>query len=186
MTTLHKGYRESDKTFAPGERIIFTQNDKRLGVQNGLSGTIDRIDEQGNFFVNLKDNKKVVFNIADYAHIDYGYALTLYKSQGQTCRKAILVHSPNEKLNSEAFYVAATRATHEFTVLTPDKERLRKGVEKAQDKTSTREWGENGAKDAMEYARMEREKVPSAMEYVRMEKEKLSKETQVANAGMKK
>ncbi|MDR0453342.1 MAG: relaxase domain-containing protein [Deferribacteraceae bacterium] len=135
-----QAFKEFDKTFAPGEKIIFTQNDKKLGVQNGLSGTIEKIDNHGNFFVNLKDNKQVTFNINDYAHIDYGYALTLYKSQGQTCRKSILVHSPGESLNSEAFYVAATRATHEFTILTPDKESLRKGTEKAQDKTSTREW----------------------------------------------
>jgi ATP-dependent exoDNAse (exonuclease V) alpha subunit len=134
--------REKQLVLSPGEKIIFTKNDRKLGVQNGLSGIIESIDKDKNITIQLKD-RKVTFNTNRYSNLDYGYALTLHKAQGQTCEKAIFVHSAGDNVSTESFYVAATRATHNVKVLTPNKDALFNSVCKAQDKTSTREFVHN-------------------------------------------
>ena len=133
---------EVNKDFTIGEKIVFTRNDKKIGVQNGLTGTIEYLDAHGNIKVKA-DGRTVAFNIGDYNNIDRGYAQTVIKSQGQTAFKTVYVHARNDPLNTEAFYVAATRTTNEFVLLTNDKERLTERAQQRQLKTSTRDFTDN-------------------------------------------
>lgn len=136
-------YRESEKELAIGDKIIFTKNDKLLKVQNGLSGTIKSMDDLGNVRINIENDKEINFNLKNYAHIDYGYAQTLYKAQGQTCDKAIMVHNKNDKLMIESFYVAATRAKKEFKIITADAEQFKNAIKNEDEKMSTRDFISN-------------------------------------------
>lgn len=44
---IHRDESTDTKRFAPGDRIVFTMNDKELGVANGVAGLIREIDMSG-------------------------------------------------------------------------------------------------------------------------------------------
>lgn len=91
---------------AQGERILFRQNDKKLGVRNGDLATISKINAHE--FVAILDSGEQVVIPKSYTHIDYGYALTVHKSQGMTIDKAsVYIDSPYWDRNLA--FVAMTR-----------------------------------------------------------------------------
>lgn len=65
-----------------GERILFRQNNKLLGIRNGDLATITEINPS-TFKANLDSGEQVSIPVS-YKYIDYGYALTVHKSQGMT------------------------------------------------------------------------------------------------------
>jgi Ti-type conjugative transfer relaxase TraA len=73
------------RSFAEGDRILFTHNDYGLGVKNGSLGTILALD-QNKIKVSLdrKDSKELSFSPNLYPYIDNGWATTIHKSQGVT------------------------------------------------------------------------------------------------------
>ncbi|MEM3484364.1 MAG: MobF family relaxase [Candidatus Methanomethyliaceae archaeon] len=86
------------------EKIMTLKNDKRLGIKNGESWVVKSIDKQGN--ITLKnDSKEKSFNVKAYNYIDYGYASTVYKSQGMTVRKVIYCVSEKTNYNENVHRV---------------------------------------------------------------------------------
>lgn len=110
-----------EKSFAIGDKVVFLKNDKHhikiLGlegqtnhlsfIKNGSRGTLESVNAQGDVVVRLQNKATAHFNIRDYHHIDYGYTLTIHKSQGQTVDFTIVAASKN--MDSKALYVAMTR-----------------------------------------------------------------------------
>lgn len=91
---------------ALGERILFRQNHKQLGVRNGELATITNINTN-ELHATLDSGEKVVIP-KSYAFIDYGYALTVHKSQGMTINHAsVFIDSPYWDRNLA--FVAMTR-----------------------------------------------------------------------------
>ena len=84
-------YRSEERNFAEGDRIQFTAPFKQERVANRELGSIERIDTQGNLQVRLDSGRTVRFNLQEHSHLDYGYAMTSYSSQGQTADR-VLVH----------------------------------------------------------------------------------------------
>jgi Ti-type conjugative transfer relaxase TraA len=75
-----------------GERILFRQNNKPLGVRNGDLATITEINAKG--LTARLDSGEQVQIPHNYKWIDYGYALTVHKSQGMTVEHAsVLIDS---------------------------------------------------------------------------------------------
>lgn len=114
------------KSFCPGDKIIFLKNDHKLGIKNGQLGKIESIN---NNILKISSNNKTFFlNTDTYKHIDHGYALTSYKSQGMTVDKAIInIDSHQSKLNSRnAFYVNISRAKNGVSVYTDSKDKISK------------------------------------------------------------
>ena len=75
-------YREyHDRTFAKGDRILFTRNDKGLGVSNGTLGTILSL-RQGKVKVALDGDgsKTVSFSPKLYPFFDNGWGTTIRKA----------------------------------------------------------------------------------------------------------
>lgn len=74
--------------FAVGDRILFTKNDRELGVRNGLLGTVEAVGENQisvKFYRNGQDeSRRPTIFPKRYSAIDHGYATTIYKSQGAT------------------------------------------------------------------------------------------------------
>ena len=68
-------YKEEEREFAKGDKVVFLQNDSGLAVQNGLTGTVERINSKGDMWIELGPAQKVELNIADYPCLDYGYAV---------------------------------------------------------------------------------------------------------------
>lgn len=94
------------KQFAAGDRIVFLQNDRRLGVQNGLFGTVVNA-RAGQLEVSLADGRAVEINVREYAAIDHGYAATIHKAQGMTATNVHVLAA--RSLDRHMTYVAMTR-----------------------------------------------------------------------------
>lgn len=99
--------RAAYRTFATGDRILFTRNDKGLGVQNGTLGHVSRLTPGGAFHVVLDDGRTVAFEARTYGHIAPGYATTIHKAQGQTVDRAYVLAS--DRFNAHLAYVALSR-----------------------------------------------------------------------------
>ena len=135
-------YNQEQINLSPGDRILFIKNDKKLNVKNGQTGTIKSIDAAGNVKV-ASGRQNIAFNLYQqqpgsgkytYQHIDHGMAVTAHKSQGATYDKVIW-HAPTKKgrdrqIDRRSAYVAATRARHDFEILTDDKNTLQDAMQK--------------------------------------------------------
>jgi Ti-type conjugative transfer relaxase TraA len=98
--------------FAVGDRVQFTDTDKRRKIYNGNVGTITRLDPStGEITATLdavgKDWREVRWSAADFEGFRHGYAGTIYKGQGKTLDRTYLYHT--EHWRSAASYVALTR-----------------------------------------------------------------------------
>ena len=87
--TDRDGKSEGKREFQAGDRLYFKKNDKKLGVMNGETGTLTKIDVTSDgkdcvFIVKMDKGSEVRFDPRDYAQIDHGYAVTIHKSQGET------------------------------------------------------------------------------------------------------
>lgn len=102
--------RASYRTFAEGDRILFTRNDRALGVQNGALGDLMGLDASGAFKVRLDDGRIVAFNAADYGHVTQGYATTIHKAQSLTVDHAYVLAT--DRFNAQLAYVALSRHRH--------------------------------------------------------------------------
>ena len=58
--TVERGAR----TFAAGDRVMFLQNERSLGVKNGTLGTIEQVNQQS-MTVRTDDGRDVSFDIKD-------------------------------------------------------------------------------------------------------------------------
>jgi len=126
--SVHSGNKNTieNRNFAKNDRIIFTQNDKRLGVMNGTMGRIDSI--QGNIFsVTTDAGQKVSFDIEQYNSIDYSYSVTNYKAQGMTVHNVYVdMNTSGAAQSRNALYVDISRAKYNAIVYTDDKKKLEK------------------------------------------------------------
>lgn len=102
-----------------GERLLFKQNDRHLGVKNGHFGTLLAIDEQGKLTVKCDNGGVVSFSCHDYNAIDYGYAATVHKLQGFTGDHSV-VHIDGHGWDRHLFLVAASRHRHSLSLLASD------------------------------------------------------------------
>ncbi|MCL4497066.1 MAG: AAA family ATPase [Deltaproteobacteria bacterium] len=130
-------YIETDKKFSKNDKIVFLKNDHHIGVsgikeefgvQNGLTGYIRNIENLGNGNYKItaalgkKDSQKTAtFETKDYNYFTHAYAITSYKSQGQTAEK---VYIYSDRTTKNEFYVNVSRAKKEIEIFTMDKELL--------------------------------------------------------------
>ena len=101
-----------ERKFAAGDRIIFLENNRDLGVKNGMVGTVE-LAEDGRITARLDASsgpgagRSVSVSLADYAAVDHGYATTIHKSQGSTLDRAFVLAA--ETMDRHLTYVAMTR-----------------------------------------------------------------------------
>ncbi len=100
--TVERGAR----SFASGDRVMFLQNERRLGVKNGTLGTIEQVSERS-MSVRADDGRSVSFDLKDYDRIDHGYAATIHKAQGMTVDRTHVLATPG--LDAHGSYVALSR-----------------------------------------------------------------------------
>ena len=112
--TTANGQRE----FAPGDRIVFTQNDHTLDVKNGMLGNVTRC-ENSKLIVALDDapegnRHSVSVDVRSYDSFDHGYATTIHKSQGTTVDRSFVLAS--RTMDRHLCYVAMTRHRDQTTL----------------------------------------------------------------------
>ena len=107
---------EGERCFAAGDRIVFLENNRDLGVKNGMLGTVTAV-EDGWLEARLDGKgragaeRTVSMAIADYAAIDHGYATTIHKTQGATVDRSFVLASST--MDRHLTYVAMTRHREE-------------------------------------------------------------------------
>ena len=95
-----------ERSFASGDRVMFLQNERGLGVKNGTLGTIEDISTTS-MSVRTDDGRSISFDLKDYDRIDHGYAATIHKSQGMTVDRTHVLATPG--LDAHGSYVALSR-----------------------------------------------------------------------------
>ena len=148
-TTL---FREEERNFSVGDRIVALKNDAKLDLQNGTLGVIRELDEKGGMLVDLGE-RKVQLDLKKYRQVDHAYAVTIHKSQGSTVEHSIMYapvrpekvsekepdRAPEEygRTSYNALNVAVTRARFGTRVFTNSIAGLTRSVETVDGKTST-------------------------------------------------
>ncbi len=143
-------YQTAERNFSERDRVVFLKNDRLIGIQNGMVGKIERLDDRGNLQVKTLEGREIRFHLErgprSYPYLTHAYALTEYKSQGQTV-DAVLWHAQakdtfQEMNTANSFYVSITRARNDAMVFTDSKEDLKEQVSREQAKTSTLDYPE--------------------------------------------
>jgi len=103
---VHVAVERGARHFASGDRVMFLQNERGLGVKNGTLGTVERVNAQS-MTVQTDDGRSVRFDLKDYDRIDHGYAATIHKAQGMTVDRAHVLATPG--MDAHSSYVALSR-----------------------------------------------------------------------------
>jgi conjugative relaxase-like TrwC/TraI family protein len=150
-------FRQEERNFAVGDRIIALHNNKGLKVENGTLGTIRELSDDGVARVDLGD-RETTLDLNRYRQVDHAYAVTIHRSQGATLEHSILfaqvrperepspgknlAPAPDEEWYAHTSYnalnVAVTRAQFGATIFTNSVAGLTRSVETVDVKTSTR------------------------------------------------
>jgi Ti-type conjugative transfer relaxase TraA len=106
--------------FSAGDRIQFTGTDKRLGIDNGDTGTIEAIksaETRGTRIAVRLDgrNRRIIeIDAASFGQFRHGYAGAIHKGQGATLASTYLYHS--EHWRNAPTYVALTRHREDVAI----------------------------------------------------------------------
>jgi Ti-type conjugative transfer relaxase TraA len=95
-----------ERIFACGDRIMFLQNERGLGVKNGTLGTVLEVSPQS-MTVCTDDGRNVSFDLKHYDRIDHGYAATIHRAQGMTVDRTHVLATPG--MDAHSSYVALSR-----------------------------------------------------------------------------
>jgi ATP-dependent exoDNAse (exonuclease V) alpha subunit len=125
-------YRQQERAFSVGDRIQFTAPCHELKIANRELGTVEGIAKDGTMRLKLDNERSVDLNPQRHPHLDHGYAVTSYSSQGQTAER-VLVHVDTELgakdlLNSRMAYVSISRGQWDAQIFTDSLEKLPKAL----------------------------------------------------------
>lgn len=99
---------DGKRAFAAGDRIVFLENNRDLGVKNGMLGTVTHVEpERIVATLDGRGGKSVSVPMGDYRAIDHGYATTIHKNQGATVDRSLVLASAT--MDRHLTYVAMTR-----------------------------------------------------------------------------
>ena len=103
---------DGKRSFAAGDRIVFLENNRDLGVKNGMLGEVLAVEPYA-IQVRLDGKEResrareIIVPTNDYQAIDHGYATTIHKTQGATVDRAFVMASGT--MDRHLTYVAMTR-----------------------------------------------------------------------------
>jgi len=121
-------YREQEKVFSAGDRVQFTAPSQDLKVANRELGTVESIAQDGAMRLRLDNDRSMSFDPQRHPHLDHGYAVTSYSSQGQTADR-VLINVDTELgardlLNNRMAYVSISRGQWDAQIFTNDRSAL--------------------------------------------------------------
>ncbi len=120
-------FEQTEITLGAGDKVRWTSNDKEQGVINGQTATLVSITDE-TITMKMKDGEERAFDRTDpiLHHLDHGYALTAYASQGTTFDRVIAVLDSSEKMltNRQTFYVEISRAREHVDLVVDSKQNV--------------------------------------------------------------
>jgi len=102
-----------------GERLMQTKNNYDLEVFNGDMGTIQTIADDGSVVMLMDDGREVKFPRQALRELEFGYAITVHKSQGGE-RPVILMPISSKhsySLNRNLLYTGVTRGKNRVILI---------------------------------------------------------------------
>ena len=116
-----------------GERVRWTENDKRRDLLNSAIGTVLGIDKSGITFERA-DKTTIRLDHGDpmLKRLDLAYTLNMHMAQGITTDRAIIVMGSEERFlaNQRLFNVAVTRVRDGVTVITDNIDKLARQLDR--------------------------------------------------------
>ncbi len=162
------------REFAPGDRLLFTRNDRETGLKNGMLGTVTNTAEHC-LTIALDEKQEhdrgneMTISINGYQDIEHGYATTIHKSQGATVDKSYVLAS--QTMDRHLTYVAMTRHKQETKFYVseeefPSNEKMYNALSRARHKQSTMD-----ITKANSYERTHEERKQAMMKYLKKKRE---------------
>ncbi len=156
-------FSEKKQGFSQGDKIVFGKNDKSLNVKNGEVGEIKSIDKSGKVEIRLENGSHKTINLnTQYNYICHGFAVTDYKSQGQTSKNVIYHADASKGINFNQAYVAITRGKEDVKIFVDNLKNFKAQIEKEQVKTSTLDHDKSLDKAGSDNSRVDTEKLQKA------------------------
>ncbi|MEM7674553.1 MAG: MobF family relaxase [Myxococcota bacterium] len=111
-------YRREQIPLAVGDQVRATEAIRESKMERGDRGVIAEINRWQNT-VTLTDGRVVSM---DCEHLDYGYVVTVFGSQGQSVKHCVVVATSSSlaAMSKEAMYVAASRGQEKLQIITDD------------------------------------------------------------------
>lgn len=129
-------------SISTGERLLFRENNKTLGIRNGDTATVKEVTAQ-QMKVHLDSGEELIIP-EDYKALDYAYALTVHKSQGMTAKKVrVLIDSKYWDRNLS--FVAMTRHKESLNIYAdkqnhPTEQALKQTLSRSTTKDNVIDW----------------------------------------------
>jgi conjugative relaxase-like TrwC/TraI family protein len=127
-------FQSQDLELRPGEQMKFTRNHYHNQQKqiNGQQFSVLGFDKNGQITIQTKGKTQIV-NPDALLYSDYRYVDTVHSSQGKTANYCIYAAGSGNSLTvgKESFYVAASRAKHEFKIYAASTKALGLTVEKS-------------------------------------------------------
>lgn len=119
-------YTQGQRELAAGDLVRFTENNHQRGIVNGERATVVAHDAEAHrLTVEKSDGTRLTLDTDKPLHLDHGYCQTVHSAQGQTCERVMIEAEASGTTGNESlYYVAVSRAEHEVTIYTNDKESL--------------------------------------------------------------
>lgn len=111
---------QGSRSFARGDRIVLLQNNRDLGVKNGMLGTVEAVEPNAlhlrldGYSSGNENSRHLTLPVKDYQAFDHGYATTIHKAQGATVERAFVMASSS--MDRHLTYVAMTRHRKDVTL----------------------------------------------------------------------
>jgi len=126
-------FSQQEDELCVGDLIIWTHNDKALGLTNGVKGSVVNVDSDTQTVdVNFKNGMSRTLNLDQFAqqHWSYDYVTTAHASQGMTADR-VFYHAESFRRNlasQKSFYVSISRAKHETVIVTDNRTSLEQQI----------------------------------------------------------
>jgi ATP-dependent exoDNAse (exonuclease V) alpha subunit len=125
-------YKPENRTLAVGDRLQFRHPDNRRNIANGEFAVITAMDSRETTIrFQDKQNREFTLPLSAMRHVDYGYTVTSFSSQGSTVDRVIVNDDSTRSsrlVNREQLYVSISRGRIDARVYTNDAEALRLAV----------------------------------------------------------
>ena len=104
--------------FAPGEPVIWLQNDYDIGLMNGSMGVVnDVVDDVVDESLKIHWNPEGNIDIYDVTDLDHAYSITVHKAQGSQFSRVIVPVFHSKLLDRALLYTAITRAQYQVVLI---------------------------------------------------------------------
>ena len=125
-------YTPEKRTLAAGDRLQFRRPDNRRDIANAEFAVVTALgSRQAKLRIEGKEQRQLSMPLDALRHIDYGYTVMSFSSQGSTVDKVIVNDDSMRStrlVNREQQYVSVSRARIDARIYTDDAEALRRAV----------------------------------------------------------